>query len=306
MALKRKTEQVLFPTKWTENIWLLGIQEFPYYFVSGTDCSVIIEGGVSGAVPKVIKHMAETNVNAPLKHLIITHTHTDHITGLMKLKRLMPEVLLTASKESADVLSKEKVVSHFVFEDLVYSDFLVKEGLADEVPEMLPLDPVKIDSIVRHGDMIDLGGIELEFIEAPGHAPGNMVILVKPDNVMLISDTAGYAEAKDDVLPLFFHDFNASIETLEMLKSYKPDHIGLGHNLRIDGAGECIQFLDFSKKMFFEMKDEIVTKVNGGCTNKEIEDEFSKRITGYGLFSHFGDEVLKGFVSIITKRAFGE
>ena len=44
MALKRKSEQVIYPIKWTDNVYLLGTQEFPYYYVSGKDGCAIIEG----------------------------------------------------------------------------------------------------------------------------------------------------------------------------------------------------------------------------------------------------------------------
>ncbi len=292
-----------FPLRWTDNVWLLGINEFPYYFIAGNKYCAVSDCGASGMVPLVLQHLEQINPGLPLKFLIVSHAHTDHITGLMKLKQIKPETLLTASSQSAEVLSKEKVIAHFVYEDLLYSDILLKNGLIEEVPEMLPAESVQTDHIIGHNDLIDLGGVELQIVDAPGHAPGNTAILIKPDNVLLVSDAAGYAESIDTVFPLFFHNFNTSIDSLDLFKSYRPDHIGLGHNLRIDGAEACLHFLDEVKNKFFDMKNEIIDLLKSGSSPDEVENVFAERLHKYELFSYFDHKILKGFMAIIVKRA---
>ncbi len=195
------------------------------------------------------------------------------------------------------------MISHFVSEDLLYADILFNNGDIDEVPEKLSAESVKTDYIISHNDLIDLGDVELQIIDAPGHAPGNTAIFIKPDNVLLVSDAAGYGESKDNIFPLFFHNFKASIDSLELFKSYHPDHVGLGHNLRIDGAESCLKFLDNVKKKFFIMEDEINGLFKRGSSTEEVEKIFADRLNNYEFFGHFDYEILKGFISIIVKRA---
>ncbi len=95
MPFTRKKKH-LSPLRWTDNIWLLGTDEFPYYLISGNKCSAVFDCGVSGLVPKVLCHLEKIDPIIPLKFLIVSHAHTDHVTGLMKLKKIMPEALLTA------------------------------------------------------------------------------------------------------------------------------------------------------------------------------------------------------------------
>ncbi len=301
--VERKTKRYEFPRKWTENIRMLGCQEFPYYLIIGENACAIVEGGVSALAPKVLKEFEALNLPAPLKHLVIAHAHTDHVTGLMRLKRMQPDFALTGSSDSEYILGKEKVVGNFIAEDAVYNEFMVREGIVEEVPEMLPVEPVEFDIIVNDDSIIDLGGVEMHFVSTPGHAPGATAVFVMPDNVLLISDSVGYGETEDDVFPLFFHNYSWFVESLEKLKALNPENIGLGHNLTIEGRERSRAFLDLAISESRSLKKEIDDKTASGVSSEELAYELAKRLANYGLFGYFPLDTLAGFTALIVRRA---
>jgi len=90
------------------------------------------------------------------------------------------------------------------------------------------------------------------------------------------------------------------------LKTYRPEHLGLGHNLTIDGQVESDRFLDLALEKNWQMKEEISKQIDNNVPEKEIALQLAERLTRYGLFGHFPIETLAGFTSLIIKRSLEE
>jgi len=292
-----------FPRQWTPHIRLLGTQEFPYYLVSGEKVSAIVEGGLSAQVPKVLEELQKMPDRPPLRYLVAAHAHTDHVTGLLKLKLLYPELELVGAAESAAILGKEKVLTGFIEEDLLYAEFLRREGLIAEAPAKLPSIPPRFDRLVGDGDQLDLGGVVLRFITASGHAPGNLCVQILPDEALLISDTAGYGETPTDVYPLFFHHYHSYLKSLDKLAAVGAQHLGLGHNLTIAGTEAVQCFFAAARKSAADFYADVLRRYQTGEKQEAIAQDYANRLATYGLFGHFPAVSLLGFVSLLVRRS---
>lgn len=293
-----------YPVKWTQHVWVLGIREFPSYLVAGESGCAIIEAGVSALVPIILKGFESLGLSAPLKYLIAAHAHADHVSGLIRLKRLFPELILAGSEETARILEKEKIIQNFVREDRNYAEYLVQDGFFKGLMPQLSSGAVFVDQKYKEGEEIDLGDVHIRFVNAPGHAPGNTAFWIEPDSVALISDSAGYAKSSEDILPLFFHHYQNSIISLEKIKLMAAEHVGLGHNVIISGKDASRAFLDRAIRKTKEMKAKMVRNCDTDEKTLDFAETLSEKMLDYGLFKSFSKEARMGFLQLLIRRSF--
>lgn len=91
-----------------------------------------------------------------IKHLINTHMHVDHIFGDRHIKE----------KYGADVMACRD--DAFLGEKAAMQCRMF--GLPDSVAA------VEIDRELHHGDVIEIGGEQVEVLSVPGHSPGSIVL----------------------------------------------------------------------------------------------------------------------------------
>lgn len=135
--------------------------------------------------------------------------------------------------------------------------FSLDEGKA--VIKEFNLSPCPVENI-KEGDIIDLGGITLEVIEAPGHTKGSICLLNKEDRILFSGDTAnGY-------LWMFLEESTSLKEMTDTLMKLmdiqdKFDYILTGH-------GSDLEEKEVIKKIY----DGIIEVINGNTQN-DVDDE---------------------------------
>ena len=90
------------------------------------------------------------------KHIILTHPHGDHLGGAERFKKLTGARILI-HHDDADTANSE-------FED------------------------VRVDDVLDDGDVITVGGTELEMIHTPGHTHGHTCVLNRTTRALFTGD----------------------------------------------------------------------------------------------------------------------
>lgn len=110
-----------------------------------------------------VKEIAETVTDLPFT-VVNTHGHGDHIFGNIYFDKVYMHPSDFSLAESFFALPEFKELN--------------KTGY--EPAEMLP---------VSEGDIIDLGGIELEIFHVPGHTAGGICLLLRKDRILFTGDS---------------------------------------------------------------------------------------------------------------------
>ena len=144
------------------------------YLVFHGDQWVLIDIGYEDTVDEVVDLIRELDFPfANCQALIATHADVDHVQGLAKIKQIV-KAPVAAHRLAADPLKAGDRLHTFA-----------------EIPAQkidLAMPPVETEQLIDDGDVIDVGGLQLEVWLTPGHTDSQLSfrlgdILFSGDNI---------------------------------------------------------------------------------------------------------------------------
>lgn len=117
-----------------------------YVLTSADGEQVLIDAAADPDAIEALLAAAAADASPRLRYLLTTHSHHDHIGALAAVASAHPEAELLAGGADADAITR-----------------------ATGVP---------IARRLRHGDVLDVGGIEFAVIGLRGHTPGSVALAV--------------------------------------------------------------------------------------------------------------------------------
>lgn len=226
--------------KINDHIWLMNEgRDATAYVVAGTERALVIDTMLGR---ENIREVAERLCGLPLT-VVNTHGHPDHIGGNIYFERAYihpADMVLAGSWETSEKMA-----------------------------ELLP---------VREGDCFDLGGVQLEVYEMPGHTPGGIVLLDRQDRILftgdsIIEDHTWMQLPESLPMPEF-------LNSLQKIRQFRQDFsfILSGHSQNLVGA---------------ELYEEHFRAVEEVCQGKTGEDEPYTWFGGVCMAHPYGDPVKK-------------
>jgi hydroxyacylglutathione hydrolase len=125
------------------------------YLIDGGSELALVDVGYAGTVPNLIANVREAGYDpAGIRKILLTHAHDDHTHGITELLR--------------------HIDAH------VYGHALTKETLGDG-PGIYnwgfrPVEPISapVHEVIKEGDTLSVGDLDLRVIELPGHTPDSL------------------------------------------------------------------------------------------------------------------------------------
>lgn len=194
-------------------------EENNLFIIEENDGLILIDTAVkSNQIDEIISLIKEDG--RPLKAIAITHSHDDHLGGLVAFKQAFPDTpLLFPEREYQLVQRKELLPTD--------KQVALKEGIPDDLP-FVP------DKLLVAGDRIG----ELEVLFTPGHTPGHICFYNSSRNYLLVGDVlqtlggAAICGVHRDAFPKparLNWDLALSIEMVKGFLDLQLDYIGTGH-----------------------------------------------------------------------------
>jgi glyoxylase-like metal-dependent hydrolase (beta-lactamase superfamily II) len=258
---------------------VLGHPFFHVYLVRGQNVTALIEMGVSATADTVIGQLAALKVRPD--YLIISHPHGDHINGLPALKQAFPEARVVAGAGATEFLSHPRTGPSLVHDDRFMTAFLKEQGIVNSRPPLAAGPLLADDTLIkRDGDIIDLGGLTLDFLVAKGHAPGNLVVHIPQLRTLMVSDSLGFYFMRHRFFPIYFTGYADYMETIDRLESLRPEIVAPAHQTIFQGV-DVERAFDLARWEGKTMKERILKhKGDDERIVQEIYEDF------------YGDELL--------------
>jgi hydroxyacylglutathione hydrolase len=117
-----------------------------------------------------ITHVARTITDKPLS-VLPSHLHFDHLGGLHNFQSIyLVDTPFTRQFKSKDGL------------------YHVPEPIHLGSIDHMVLPPFKVERLIKPGEVIDLGGLEVTLVSVPGHTPDEVALYDKAHDILLAGD----------------------------------------------------------------------------------------------------------------------
>jgi glyoxylase-like metal-dependent hydrolase (beta-lactamase superfamily II) len=263
------------PGKVNERIWFLGREESGVYLLEGTNESMIVSGGMSYIVPDLLQQFEEFGIDeSRIKKLLILHAHFDHVGIVPFFKRRHPEVEVYASERGWEILQMEKAI-------LTINEFsrnVAKRLEKEEVYSTYDLEWGKDVSveIIREGNRIDLGGLEVSILETPGHSSCCIAAYVPRLKALFPTDGGGIP-FDETIVTSGNSNYTKYQQSLERLKDLEVDYYCADHYGYVIGE-EARKFISKSIEMAKKTRSQMEEAY---CSTRDIDGTAQKLISSF-------------------------
>ena len=221
MAIKQITDNLIQITKF-------GVMNC--YLVKEDDGFTVIDTGMAGMEKMIIEAAAQQG--QPIKRVVLTHTHSDHIGGLDSLNTALPNIEVIVSEQSARFMA---------------GDMSLAPGQADaKLKGDFPSVAAQPTKTVKGEDAIG----SLKVVATPGHTPAHISFYDVRDGSLIAGDafqTLGGLAVAGVIRWLFplpgfatWHKPTAA-QSAEKLLALNPKRLATGHGQVLENPTTAMQ-----------------------------------------------------------------
>jgi glyoxylase-like metal-dependent hydrolase (beta-lactamase superfamily II) len=192
------------------------------FLVTEDDGLTLVDTGVAGSAPGIRE--AAQQIGTPIRRIVLTHAHIDHVGSLDALARQYPQIEFAVGQRESRLLRK---------------DYSLDAGESGK--KLIGFPGVKLPPtiLLNNGDHIG----SLQAIFSPGHTPGHMAYLDIRDGSLIAGDAfttqtgvlaAGTFKPLYPFPALFSWNREVSAESARKLRTFKPARLAVGHGKTIE------------------------------------------------------------------------
>jgi metallo-beta-lactamase class B len=142
------------PFRIAGNLYYVGTYDLACYLIATPNGHILINTGLEGSVPLIRKHVQSLGFKfEDIKILLATHAHYDHVAGMAAIKQATGAKLMIQEKDAKAMA------------DGGASDYALGSHGAS-------FEPVRADKVLKNGEIIKLGTMQVKLLHHPGHTPG--------------------------------------------------------------------------------------------------------------------------------------
>ena len=270
------------PVEITENMLMLGTDEYPLYLFRDGDEAILFEGSVGVVGRLAAEQMEKLGVAVEsIKQLVIPHAHPDHVMAVPLFRELCPGVSVLASEAGAGVLAAEKAVSFFCKIDGALTASLLKQGVVREDHRIAPPDDmvIPVDRTIGEGDALAVGDSVFNVLATPGHSYCSLSFHEENKGILIVSDAASYYMPDGDYWwPNYFTSYPSYVDSIKRLAALNAEILCLGHHGVINGAAEVETYFSDALSATEAYHQRIVAEVKEGTSVRELAERLGTEV----------------------------
>jgi alkyl sulfatase BDS1-like metallo-beta-lactamase superfamily hydrolase len=268
--------------KVTDGVWVaIGFGLANSILIEGDDGAIIVDTMESLEAAALVKAEFDKITSKPVKAIIYTHNHADHIFGARAF----------AGSEAPDVYSHESTIYYInrilnVIRPTIYTRsmrqfgcLLPEGGLVNAgIGPYLSVDDTTTPALIFptktfSGDSmkVEIAGIELELVHAPGETNDQIFVWLPEKSVLLPGDN--YYKSFPNLYAIrgtAYRDVTQWVKSLDKMRDIRPEHLVPSHTRPLTGADTIYETLTNYRDAIQFVHDQTIRGMNEGLTPDEL------------------------------------
>jgi len=253
-----------------------------YYILQGTKKRALIDTSGPIEAERFAKKIKKLDLIPDI--LILTHSHWDHAGGTTVFQKKFPNIEVIAAKPAIESLKNNSKYN---------------ESFSEIITDLEPVDNI---TLVKEGDIIDLGGMELLIYETPGHTNCSISILDQKNMILYTGDALGYLWEKFIFPPIMPPEFSQEklLSTFNKVKNIDYSVIACSHyGLLTEDSAEI--FPTYAKFCYIFWRDFFISLLEKNQITEDVVNSFIDRLHELDSFYPEGKITYKMLVEWVIK-----
>lgn len=250
--------------------------------ITGSEKTAVLDCGMAFCGAKLVENIKrELKDSRTLDYILLSHTHYDHMGGLPYLKQEWPEAVVVGAQHAKSVFESKNALKT-IRELSLGAEKTYKNSEQQLQPYALrPEDigvtyrdeDIKVDLVVREGDLIDLGDQRLRVVETPGHTNCSLSFFQEEKRIFFPAETMGCFRPCGDVVIVMLKGYQDTVLSIEKGKRLNPQSIISPHYGQLPDSMVSV-YWDRAREAAENCRKFILDRYNAGMTEAEILKEY--------------------------------
>jgi len=240
------------------------------FLITTNQSAALVDSGFSFCADKMIENIQSVLGERPLDYILLTHSHYDHASGSAYCRSHYRDVKVAASEYAAKILSKPSAIAIIREMNASAAQYYGAGEFEDA------LDDLKVDIAVREGDIINLGDVTLQVMDAPGHTKCCISFYIPQTKMLISCETLGACTEEHFVAPCFLVGYGMSVNYIKRALDMDIERLQVPHFGVVHGKTACREFLLRALRSSESLKDLIITDYLQGKTEDEIIEHYKE------------------------------
>lgn len=252
--------------------------------LEGDDGVVVVDTTESVETARAVREAFEKITTKPIRALIYTHNHADHIFGA---RGFVPEGPIDVYAHDTTNTYIDRFVNVIrpaiaVRSARMFGTYLPEDGPDRAVnagigPRLAVGHGLGTPSLIRpnhtFSDRLELtiAGIRMELVHAPGETNDQIFVWLPDDRVLLSGDNVYRAFPNlYTIRGTLYRDVLAWVHSIDAMRALAPEHLVPSHTRPVSGAAKIEEILTAYRDAIQFVHDQTIRGINHGLTPDEL------------------------------------